>query len=188
MFFRAGFLVALSALLAACTTTMAAQQPTLRNIQALRAPEIPALSLGAFELAPGLPARMDRSISIRADSVKAPGDGSFSHYLRQTFETELRAAGKLDESAPTVVSAQLTRSEIGTALSGSRGELGARFVVTRNGQTLYDRELVVNGEWASSFLGAIAIPEAMDRYTALYQDLVAALLNDPEFHNAVRQN
>lgn len=176
---------ALFLLVMGCTTAMAPQSPTLTNIQLLRAADVPTLSLGEFVLAPGLPARMDRSISIRADSVTAPGDGSFAHYLRQTLETELRGAGKLDSSAPTTIAAQLTQSRVTTALPRAEAILGARFMVTRNGTLIYEKELTVTDAWESNFIGAIAIPQAADRYTALYADLATALLSDTEFRAAV---
>jgi hypothetical protein len=175
----------LCALASACVTPMADQQPSLTNIQLLRTGEMPSFALGDFALAPGLPTRMDRSISIRADSVTAPGDGSFSHYLRQTLETELRAAGKLDPASATIISAQLTQSHVSTG-TPANGTLGARFHVERHGQTLFDREVVVGDQWESNFIGAVAIPMAMDRYTALYQRLVTQLLSDDEFRAAVR--
>lgn len=168
------------------TPPMAEQQPTLANIQLARGAEMPMFSLGDFGLAPGKPAGMDRSITIRASTLSAPG-GSFAQYLRQTLETELRGAGKLDAAAPTTISGQLTRSEIATNPPTARGTLAARFIATRNGQVIYDRELTVSEDWGSSFIGAVAIPLAMDRYTALYPELVTALLSDPEFRTAVRQ-
>jgi hypothetical protein len=180
-------LAALALLLAGCATPpMAAHQPTLRNVQALRAADVPLIELGAFELAPGRPARMDRLIEIRASVLRAPNDGTFSSYLRQTLEAELQAAGKLAVDGDVVLSAQLTQSAIETSPPDSRGAVAARFVLTRAGAVVFDRELVAREEWPSSFIGAIAIPQAMDRYTALYPTLVTMLLTDPEFRAALR--
>lgn len=178
---------AMSLLAIGCATPpMAEQQPTLGNIQLLRGAEMPMLSVGDFALAPGVPAAVDRSIAIRANTLSAPA-GSFSRYLAQTLTTELRGAGKLDATAPTVISGQLTRSEITTSPPTARGTVGARFIVTRGGRTIYDSELTASEDWDSSFIGAIAIPAAMDRYTALYPALVTRLLSDPDFRSAVQQ-
>ncbi len=179
--------VALALTATACALPpMVEQRPTLANLQTLRAKEIPGLAVGDFRLAQGLPARMDHAITIRASSLKAPGAGSFSGYLKQTLETELKGAGKLDAAAASTVRGELTQSQVSTGLPDSRGALAARFTVIRDGKTVYERELVVDKSWSSSFIGAIAIPEAMDRYTALYPDLVNALLTDPAFRAAVQ--
>ena len=161
------------------------QQATFENVRLLQAPDIPQIAVGTFELAPGLPAQMDKTVAIRLDSMKAPGGGSFSSYLRQTFETELTAAGKLNPQAAVSVSGQLTRSEIKTNPAGE-GLLAAKLKALRGGQVVYEKELTVSDAWEFQFIAAIAVPEAMNHYTALYPKLVAALFNDPGFRAAVK--
>jgi len=170
----------------ACATPMAEQHPTLANIQLLRTAEMPSFALGDFHLAPGLPARIDHSVSVRADSLTAPGDGSFAHYLRSTLETELRGAGKLDPASSIAINGELTQSAIGSDPSAGHGLLGARFRVVRGDHVLYEKELIATDTWPSDWIGAVAIPLAEDRYTALYPKLVTNLLSDPEFRAAVR--
>lgn len=163
-----------------------AHQPTLTNLQLLRSPDIPSLALGEFGLAPGLPARMDRSLAIRAEIVRAPGDGSFSSYLRQTLEAELTGAGKLNAAAGTTISAQLTQSRVETLSEDATAVLGARFIVSRGGQVIYNEEHVVTDTWATTVLGGIAIPEAMDHYNALHPAIVSDLLRSEALKRAVR--
>lgn len=155
----------------------------------MRSTDIPALNLGEFALAEGLPARLDRAVQIRAELLRAPEGTTFSQYLRQTLETELTAAGKFDAAAGTVISGFITRSEVQTTEGEtSTGTLAARFIVTRNGQTIYNQEHSVTHQWASQYLGAIAIPEAMNRYTGLYPALVNDLFETNEFRAALRGN
>lgn len=157
---------------------------TLENIQAIRAAGIPNVSVGPFALAPGLPEDMDRSIGIRAVSVSSP-DGSFSTYLRQTLITELTAGGRLDPSSPIVIGGQLSESRVETGISEAHAVLGANFAVTRDGKIVFNKAFEVHDDWQGDFLGAVAIPAAMDHYTALYSRLVGALLMDNEFRAAV---
>lgn len=163
-----------------------AHQPTLTNLQLLRSPDIPSLALGEFRLAPGLPERMDRSLAIRAEIIRAPGDGSFSSYLRQTLEAELTGAGKLDVASGTSISAHLTQSRVETRGDDGSAVLGARFIVSRGGQVIYNQEHVITDTWATTFLGGVAIPEAMDHYNALYPAIVSDLLRSDAFKRAVR--
>jgi hypothetical protein len=179
-------MAAACAFLSACATSLAPHQQTFENVQLLRGDDIPQMALGTFGLAAGLPAGMDRSLGIRADSVKPPEGSTFSGYLRQALEAELTGAGKLNPSAPTVISGDLTQSAVSTSGQNSKGALGARFHVTRGGATVFDKELVVSGEWPSSFFGAQAIPEAMIQYNAFYPKLVTKLLSDPDFRQAVK--
>jgi hypothetical protein len=161
-----------------------AQQATFENVSLLQMTDIPSIAIDSFRIAPGLPPQVDESIGIRADTLKAPG-GSFSQYLRKTFETELTAAGKLNPEGATALSGELTRSEVKTSPAGS-GVLAARFTAARNGQVIFKKEIAVTDTWKFDFIGALAIPEAMNRYTALYPKLVTALFNDAEFRQALR--
>jgi hypothetical protein len=182
-----GALLALSITVSGCAMgPMPELQPTMANLQILRTKNVPALAVGEFRLAKELPPSMDRSIAIRAMTIKAPGTGSFAGYLKQTLETELWGAGKLNPTAVSTIEGELTQSRITTGLPEGRAVLAARFRVRRAGQTIYDRELTVSTSWATNFIGAIAIPEAMDRYTSLYPALVGELLGDAAFQTAVQ--
>lgn len=186
MTLRIAFVAALCSLASACAMPLALHQQTFENVQLLQANDIPQIALGEFKLAAGLPASMDKSLGIRADSVTPPQGLTFSGYLRQVLEAELTGAGKLNPSAPVVISGELTRSEVSTTGSNSAGTLGARFTVTRNGAKAYDKELVVSEQWPSAFFGAEAIPAAMNHYNGFYPKLVTKLLEDAEFRAAVR--
>lgn len=175
-----------SALLGACATQLPAPTQTFENVSRLRQDSVPPLALGEFTRGPELSEQRDRSISIRADSLQPPSGGTFSGYLRSTIESELAGAGKLDPASPFLLSGQLTRSEVSTGGSQSRATIAALFRVTRSGAVVYERELTVGDEWPSTFLGAIAIPEAMNHYTGLYPKAFGALLADPAFLAAVR--
>lgn len=179
------FAVALGPL-GGCATKLPSPTLTFDNVQGLRAAGIPPLALGEFTRGPELSEARDRSIGIRADSLQPPQGGAFSGYLRDTFAAELAGAGLLDRNSPRVISAQLTRSDVSTSGSQSRGELGARFFLRNGEATVFEKEIIIEDEWPSSFLGVEAIPDAMNHYTALYPKLLGALVADPEFRAALR--
>lgn len=186
MRFKLALAAAACCLATACATSLAPQQATFENIQLLGAKDVPQMALGAFSLAKALPASMDTSVGIRADSVTPPAGLTFSGYLKQTLEAELTGAGKLNPSAPVVISAELTQSHVSTTGANSTGVLAARFHVTRNGAAAFDKELSVTEEWPGSFFGAEAIPAAMNHYNGFYPKLVTKLLQDADFRAAVR--
>lgn len=73
------------------------------------------------------------------------------------------------------------QSSIGTGT----GRLAARFQVLRAGQMVFDKELSVDPAWESSFLGAAAIPAAMNHYETMYKSLVAQLIDDADLRKAM---
>lgn len=172
--------------LAACATPMATPGPSIGNLQRLRKADVPPMALGEFRLAPGLPATMDRRVSVRGSTVTSPKGGSYALFLKETLAAELQASGKLDPASGIVITGELTESEATAGIDVGAARLGATFVVTRDGREVYRKPLRVEESWVSSFYGAVAIPMALNHYTGLYSKLVTKLLEDPAFAAAIR--
>jgi len=161
------------------TTAGAESVATLHN-----AGLVPAKA-GAFTLAAGKPAAMDTTLDgLRGSSVE-PENGSFAKTLREQLVVDLKAAGLYDEASNAVISGQLTDSMVDAAIGTGKGRLGAHFTVTRDGKSVYDKTLVVDAQWESSFIGAVALPAAINQYTALYKTLAGKLFADPDFQKAL---
>jgi len=176
------------ATLTGCASVQAdATSASPQVIERLRGSNLQTMQAGKFTLAPGKPSEMDRSLSGLRGSSLTPARGSFAQLLKDTFVLELTAAGLYDASSPLVVEAELTDSRVDAAIGTGTGRLAARFTVKRSGALLYDRELAVDASWESSFMGAVAIPMAMDQYRALYKALVLKLIDDPDFRKATQR-
>jgi hypothetical protein len=169
--------------LAACAVALPPPEANLDSIQSIRGANLPSLGVATFTAAPGMPAR---TISVRADSMDAPGGRTFADYLQATLEAQLKGAGKFDSAAGAVIGGVLDQSHLDSAMSGASAYLGATFTVRRGGQEVYRKALKVEDRWPGAFMGVTAIPDAMNHYTALYSKLVQALLDDPAFRTAVR--
>jgi hypothetical protein len=155
------------------------------NIQKAKTSGLPGANVGNFVLAAGKDAKLDKSLDIRSNTVTAPTGSSFAAYLKETLITELKAAGLLNPDSQIVISGQLTDSQVDSAMAGGSGRLAARFSVTNAGRVVFDKELVATDKWESSFVGAVAIPAAINNYSALYRKLVGNLLDDTDFRRAV---
>lgn len=182
---RIGAVLAAASALAACVSVPApAYQPSVANLQALRASEA-SIGVDDFSADAGV---NDRRLGIRADAIVGAGtDKAFSTYLQQALETELRNAGRLDAASGLRLSGNLTVNRLdANDISVGRASVGARFVLTRDGRVVYDKVQVVEHTWESSFLGAIANPAAMQGYAATVQKLTGQLFADPAFIEASR--
>lgn len=183
--FSAAAVLAAVLTLAACATSPApAYQPNIANLQALRA-GTSVIGVDDFAPAEGV---NDSKLGVRADSMSGAGsDGAFSTYLQQSLEIELRNAGRLDPAADLRLSGTLTVNRLEAMdLSVGRASVGARFVLTRDGRVVYDKVQVADHQWESSFIGALAIPAAMQGYSATVQKLIGQLFADPAFVQATR--
>lgn len=179
-------LVAGLAVLTGCASVkMPTAAPSAANAEKLRAVKLVPSQMGTFKLAAGKPADMDTSLSgLRGSSISA-NQGSFSGQLRDEIAAELGAAGLLDPKSRFVIEGQLTDSMVDAAISVGKARLAARIQVKRDGQTLFDKEIVAESTWESSFIGAVAIPAAINQYTALYKTLAGKLFDDADFRRAL---
>lgn len=177
--------VFIAGLSAGCAQSLGAHQVSLDVVQVLRGGGIPAMRVGTFALAPGRSASMDKGVIIRSVNLTSPDGGSFANYLGKALETDLRAAGKYDESSVLVVQGLLTDSDVNAGIVTGDGVLGARFSLLRSGNPIFEKEITVRSKWDSSYLGPVAIPAAVNQYSALYDKLVLQLLTDDDFKRAV---
>ncbi len=172
--------------LVACGQVPLSYQPTIANLEALKKSDIPAAQVGAFALAPGKEKGLDQSVTARATRVTPPGT-SFAEYLKEALLQELRAAGKFNPASNTVISGFLTKNALDAQVGTGSATLAATFMVTRDGQTLYDRTLEETARWPSAFVGADAIPTAISEYASMYKKLLGKLFNDPDFIAAMQR-
>lgn len=182
---RVVFALATLMMLAACVHAPApAYQPGIANLQALRVGTTP---IGVDDFAADADVN-DRRLGMRGNSMAGGGgDGAFSTYLQQALETELRNAGRLDAAAGLRLSGTLTENRLDAdGFSVGRATVGARFVLTRDGRVVYDKTHSADHEWESSFIGALAIPAAMQGYSATVQKLTGQLFADRAFVEASR--
>lgn len=173
--------------LGGCATVPIGQhQAAVDGVTALRDSGIKSVSVGEFTLAPGVKPAVGKSVSARGSSFTPPqGNASFAEYLRDSLQTDLRAAGKLDPASPYVIGGELTQSVLNAGgMKTASSTLAARFKVTKAGRALFDKELKVDNQWESSFVGAIALPAALNNYTEQYSRLLVKLYSDDDFRKA----
>lgn len=181
-----GAIAALSLQLVACVSVqMPAPAASAGNVEKLRAAKLAPAATGAFVLAPGKPAEMDKTLGGLRGSSMRPANGSFAEQLRDELVAELKGAGLYDAASKNLIEGQLTDSMVDAAIGTGKGRLAARFTVKREGKLLFDKELAAEASWESSFVGATAIPAAINQYGALYKALIGRLIDDVQFRAAL---
>ena len=187
MRFHAAILIAFSVILTGCIHTQIDETaPSSETLKLLRNGGMPPLSIGTF-LDAGGKIPIGRTINIRGSTMRPPKGGNFADFLRLSFEAELKAAGKYDSSSPIAISAKLTESRASENMSRGSAVLAAEFSVRRAGNVTFSKPYKVDTQWKSDFIGAIAIPEALRQYNALYPLLVRTVFSDPEFLQALKK-
>lgn len=183
--FRIAAAAAALALVGCANVKLDATGATPATVEKLRGANLAPAQAGGFRLAPGKDAAMDTRLDGLRGNTLSPAKGSWSQLLKDTLVAELTAAGLYDTASPRVIEGELTDSKVDAAIGTGTGRLAARFKVISGGKPVFDKELAVDASWESSFMGAVAIPAAMNQYGALYKALVAKLVDDPDFRRAL---
>ncbi len=181
----AGCCIAVAMLTGCAQIKLGAPVASVDNIQKAKAIGMAPAAVGEFALAASKPKAMDEGLNVRSNTVSSPFQNSFAQYLKEALSAELKAAGLFDPSSKIVIQGWLTDSQLDAAMAQGTGKLAARFVVMRAGKSVYDKELKTSATWESSFVGAMAIPAAVNEYSGLYRRLIGQLLDDPAFRAAV---
>lgn len=180
--------IAAAAMTTGCANIkLPAPQAAVDNVVALRSAEIPSMSAGKFSLAAGKAAKINQRVTVRGSPISVEGGGSFSDHLKATLVSDLKAAGKYDASATVVIEGELTDNTLNAA--GTRTAdafMAARFRVLRDGKPGFDRRIEQRAQWDSSFVGMVAIPDAINHYTEQFRLLLLKLYKDPDFQRAVK--
>jgi len=179
-------LILLSTSLIGCVSvTMPPPSATASTVEKLRGSNLVPSTAGNFTVAPGRNPDMDRTVGgLRGSSLQA-SSGSFSQQLKEVIIAELKAAGLYDEKSQVQIEAQLTDSQVDAAIGTGTARLAARFTVNRMSKRVFDKEISVDDQWESSFVGAIALPAAVNHYTSLYKALAAKLFDDRDFRRVL---
>ena len=184
--YRSVLVAILVSLVAGCVSMPAQKyQPGIASTQELMKTGRSKMAVDRFDASKGVD---NSSLDIRGSQLTGAGDGSFSTYLHDALQSELEAAGRYDPAATARLSGTLTVNDLESGVSVGKARVGARFVLTRQHAIVFDKVLTADHQWDSSFVGAIAIPAAMQNYTTAVQKLAEALFSDPDFVKANQED
>ncbi|WP_233236654.1 hypothetical protein [Bordetella sp. LUAb4] len=158
---------------------------TPESASVLKDAGVATVDVGTFDASP---ASLAKPVSMPGPvTLRSPFGDSYASYLGEALRQELEQAGKYAKGSDTVVTGTLTKNEVHANLfSRGKGQLEARFVVTRAGQVVYDQVKSVDHSWNSAPIGAIAIESAGANYPRMVQKLIASLFSDPAFVAALK--
>jgi uncharacterized lipoprotein YmbA len=158
-------------------------QPANANVRALQDGGSGKLQVADFSVQPE--AGRDFAVfQLRIWIMKSPNGESYADYLREAVRSELAAAGRLSATAALSISAVLVDQELDAAIGKGTCSIKVHFILRRDQATLFDKVLVAQNEWESSFFGNIAIPLAAQAYPATVAKLLQELYSDAEFKAA----
>lgn len=180
------YLLAIMAVTIGSGCTMMAPQYTasIDNVQTLK--NIGNFTAKVGEFSSSKESGNANPISIRGSSLASPYQNSYANYLSEALKQELSLANKLSADSELELSGILLKNDIDAAMGTANSQISARFTVKKNGAINYDQVKSIRHEWESSFVGAIAIPRAVQEYSIMVQKFLAQLYADNAFVNALK--
>jgi hypothetical protein len=182
----APLLLALAGLLGACADLQPAYHTPNAHLAVLQEAGQSKLAAGTFSSAPGHERALN-DLTIRGHSFAPPGKITFADYIRDAVISDLKLSDRYDPQSDLVLSGELQQNTIdGADFSQGQADIAMRFRLERRGTPVFEKVVAQHQQWPSSFIGAVAIPAAVQNYDGAVSELIARLFRDPEFRAASR--
>lgn len=168
--------------LTGCAVNAPVFQPDFELVNKMKDANLPGMSSGEFKPAnPGV-----ETVTIRGSTLSSPYANSFALYLKAALDEQLKQAAVWDPKSSIKISGTLNKNDFdGSGINVGEADLAANFSVTRDGNEIHNKDYAIHHEWESAFIGAVAIPRAVENYAVAVQKLLDALFADQEFIRAI---
>lgn len=175
------FIAILSA--SGCSSIAPQYQSDFNLINDLKDMSIYPLNSGSF-----IDGESVNSITLRGGAMNSPYNNSYASYLKNALEEDLKQSGHWDPNSKIIISGELLKNEIdASGFSTGESNISAKFIVSRNDNEIYNKIHSIHHEWESSFIGAIAIPNAQNNYPVSIQKLLREFFLDEDLLNALKR-
>ncbi|WP_144630856.1 hypothetical protein [Bordetella genomosp. 13] len=169
--------------LCGCSMSAPNYQPSVDNVETLKKAGDFKAKVSEFKNEPSNENRYP--IGMRGASMTSPYQDSFAGYLAEAVTQELKLADRYDPASQVDISGVLLKNNVDTFPRGA-GSMEARFIVTNAGQVRYDQVKSTETVWRTSFMGAVAVPNAIAAYPDMVRKLISTLFNDQAFLDALK--
>lgn len=169
-----------------CSTPAPNYSPSISNVELIKAANANNLSVGKVQTMSG--SQGADAIGLRGSQMISPVGKDYGDYLAYALRQELQLANAYDPQSGIEISGTLMTNNINAGgMNTNDAQIQARFVVKKQGVTVYEQTKKAEMQWESSFAGAVAIPLAMNNYPVLVQKLLSNLFSDPSFVAAIKK-
>ncbi len=166
-----------------CTMNAVQYQPDFNLVNDMKDNELKKMNVGEISS----DNQKVNKITIRASSMVSTFNNSYADYLAVALREQLQQADLYDATSTIVITGNLLVNEVNTSgFSVGIAEISAQFKVESSGKVVFDKTFSIVHEWESSFMAAIAVPNAQNNYPIAVQKLVAKLMSDSNFISAVQ--
>ena len=122
------------------------------------------------------------TIELRAITMTSPYGNSFNTYLKKALKAQLQQSDLFDKNSEIIIMTDLLRHDIDIwDFSIGTADISAKFIVRIKGRVVYSKIHDIHHTWPSSFIGQIAITNAVDNYPIAIQKVINKFILDKDF-------
>ena len=167
-----------------CTLIAPSYSPDYTSLDSLKRQKVSKIAVEPVE--PKSPDAKVNNITLRGSTL-APPSGTYTKYLEDAIISDLKDANLLDQNSLLRLSVLLINNDIDvTGFSTGFGTIEAKFSITKNSTSIFEKTIYEKTRFESSFVGAIAIPNGQNEYPNLVRSLLKKLYTDKEIINALQ--
>lgn len=122
------------------------------------------------------------TIRLRGATMTSPYENSFNTYLKKALKAQLQQSDLFDKNSEIIIMTDLLRHDIDSwGFSIGTADISAKFIVKIKGRMVYSKIHDIHHTWPSSFIGQIAIENAIDNYPIAIQKVINKFILDKDF-------
>ena len=128
------------------------------------------------------------TISLRAAQMTSPYGGSFSKYLEESLKEHLKHASLYNESSDIKVTVSMLKNDVDImGFSVGEADISAKFTVYKHNKIIHNKVYNIHHTWDSSFIGQVAIENALNNYPIAIQKLINTFTLDQDFLKKIKK-
>ena len=168
--------------LSACTIQVPPYSADIGTVSKLKQETVSPLSVGTIKSEKKL-----NKISLRGSPLISSVGNSYGKYIENALLQELKLAKLWSGVAKKQVTGKVIDQDIDvTGFSEGSSFIKVNFIVSEENIILFEKEIMAEHTFDSSFMGAIAIPNGQKSYVELVQKLLTNLYADEEFIASIK--
>jgi len=171
-------------LLTGCSIKGQKYTPDFNTINNLKNKNLQSMSVNALSNT----SKNFMTVSLRGAQMTSPYGGSFSKYLEESLKEHLKHSSLYNESSNVNISVAMLKNDVDImGFSVGEADISAKFTVNKRNKIIFDKVYSIHHTWDSSFIGQVAVENALNNYPVAIQKLINKFTLDKDFLRKVKK-
>jgi hypothetical protein len=150
---------------------------------------LPNIKIGVSTFTDSNNADNKKQLSMRGNTVNSPYGQSYASYIENAIRTDLILAGRNSNDPDMRIAGVVIKNDVdASGINIGTGISEVEITFSNKSKVLLKKRFSQDHQWESSFVGAVAIPRAINEYGVMIEKLINRIFSDSEFMKAARES